>query len=99
MDLPMVGPTGHARHEVELSEESADDLVGVLRRAQVVELFEHLAQRLLHVVHRALRIVLALLVEALLALHELFAVEVGSSGALRLPDRQGVGQVARNAVP
>ena len=75
MDLPPVGPSRRAGDEVELTQQSADDLVGVSGGAQMIQLLQHLTQRLFDVADRSFGVVLALFVETLLALHELFAVE------------------------
>ena len=71
-----IGPGGEPGDDVELSEEPADDLVGVSLGAQPIELGHDLDERLLDVADRVLRVVLALLFETALALEEFFAVEI-----------------------
>src|SRR5687767_10649977 len=77
VNLSGVGPGGEAGQGIESLEESADDLVGVFLGAQAIELRQHLRERFLDLADGALRIVLTMRIEAPLALHELFAVEVG----------------------
>ena len=93
-----VGPGRKPGHDIELTEEAADDLIGVGGRTQLIELRHHRRERLFDVADRPLRVVLALLFETALALDELFAVEIrdGLKGGIRGPR---VGQEARQAVP
>ena len=99
MDLPGVGPPGRASHEIELAKEAADDLIGVLCGAEVIELFQDLSERPLDVVHGRLGEVLTLLFETLLAFDELLPVERGPWRRLRLPDWKRVGEEAGDAMP
>lgn len=77
MDLPGIGPPGRASHEVELAKEAADDLIGILCGAEVVELLQDLAEGSLDVMYGRLGEMLALILETLLALDELLPVERG----------------------
>jgi len=72
-----VGPGGKAGDNVELSEEAADDLVGVSFGAEAIELRHHLGERFFDIGDGAVRVVLTLLFEAAFALCKFFAVEVG----------------------
>ena len=99
MDLPGVGPPGRARDEVELAKEAADDLIGVLCGAQVVELLQDLSERPLEIMNGCFGKVLALLFETLLAFHELLPVKSGAGRRLGLPDRKRVGEEAGDAMP
>jgi len=75
--VPRVRPRGEAGDDVELSEEVADDLVGVGFGAQAIELRHDSRQRLLHVADGALGVELTLLIKAALTFGKFFAVEVG----------------------
>ena len=97
--MPGVGPPGCASHEIELAKEAADDLIRVLRGAQVVELLQDLSQRPLDVMHSRLGKMLTLLVKTLLTLDELLPVERAPERRLRLPDRKRVGEEAGDAMP
>ena len=84
-----IGPGGKPGHNVELPEESANDFVGIVFRAQPVELTDDFDQRLLDIVDRALRIELALFIKTSLAFQEFFAVEVGDGMEYGLARRIG----------
>jgi hypothetical protein len=75
VNLTMVGPGGKPGERVELPKKTADNLVGILLRAETIELLHHADQRSLDIANRALGIVLTLLLETPLALHELFTIE------------------------
>ena len=49
--MPGVGPPGRASYEVELAKEAADDLIGVLCGAEVVELLQDFSERPLDVMY------------------------------------------------
>ena len=72
-----IGPGRQARDDVELSEEAADDLVGVGLGAEAIELRQDPGERPFYFVDRRLRVELTLPFETALALDELFAVETG----------------------
>ena len=97
--MPGVGPPGRASYEIELAKEAADDLIGVLCGAEVVELFQDFSERPLDVMHGRLGEMLALLVKALLALDEFLPVERAPGRGLRLPDRKRVSEEAGDAMP
>ena len=94
MHLPGIGPGGQPSHEVELSKKPTDDLVGISLGTQPIELRHDFHERLLDIADRAFRIMLALLIEAALALHEFFAVEIGNGMEHRVARGSRVGQVA-----
>jgi len=97
--LPGVGPPGRAGDEIELAKEAADDLIGVLCGAEVVELFQDFSERPFDVVYGRLGKMLALLVKTLLALDEFLPVERAPERGLRLPDGKRVGEEAGDAMP
>ena len=97
--MPRVGPTRGAGHEVELAKKAADDLIGVLCGAEVIELFQDFSERALDVVHGRLGELLALLFETLLAFDEFLPVERGPGRTLRLPDWKRVGEEAGDSMP
>ena len=76
MHLPGIGPRRESRDDVELSQEPADDFVGICFGAQAIELRHDLYEGLLHISNRMLRVVLTLLIETALALDEFFAIEL-----------------------
>jgi hypothetical protein len=63
-------------HEIELLEHVADDLVGFVLFAQLIELRHDLPERPLDIADGALGVVLALCVETALATNEFFPVEI-----------------------
>jgi len=99
VDLPGVGPPGRARDEVELAKEAADDLIGVLCGAQVVELLQDLSERPLDIMNGRFGKVLALLVKTLLTLDEFLPVERAPERGLWLPDGKRVSEEAGDAMP
>jgi len=76
VDVSGVGPSRGARHDVKLSEQATEHLIGVGLCTQVVELGQHLGQRALCVDDGVFGEEFALLFETAAALHEFFAVEV-----------------------
>ena len=76
VDLVGIGPGGQPGDDIELPEELTDDLVGIGLGAEAVELANDFQERLLDVVNGALRIELALLLQAPLALEKLFTIEI-----------------------
>jgi hypothetical protein len=82
-------------HDIELAQEAADDLVGISLGAQAIELRHDADKRLLDVTDRTFRVVLALLLEAALALDEFFPVEIGKRMKNGLALGARVGQEAR----
>src|SRR5918995_194230 len=65
-----VGPGREAGEYVELSQQAADHFFSVLLAAELIELAHDARQRSLHIENRALRVVLALMLEALLMFEE-----------------------------
>jgi hypothetical protein len=96
IDLSGIGPGGKPGEHIELAEKAADDLICVSLATQPIELCHHFDQRLLDVADRAFRIELALLLEALLALQEFFAIEIGNGYGMehRFAMRTRIGQEA-----
>ena len=77
-----IGPGGKPGDDVELSEELADDLVGVGFGAESIELSNDFYQCLLDVVNRALRVKLALLLQIALGISTLVLIVPVWLGAL-----------------
>ena len=75
VDEPGIGPGRKAGDDIELPEEAADNLVGVVFGAEAVELSDDFQQCLLDVVDGAFGVELALLLQTPLALEELFPIE------------------------
>ena len=75
--MPRIGPGGTPGHEIELPENVADDLIGFVLFAQLIELRHDLRERPLDVADGALRVILALCVETALATYEFLSVETG----------------------
>ena len=92
VDLAGIGPGHEPGDDVELPKEAAHDLVGVSLCTQPIELRHDPRERPLHVADGALRVVLTLLFEAALALHELFAIEGGNGIERRLTGWARIGQ-------
>jgi hypothetical protein len=82
-----------------LSEEFADDLIGVGFGAEEVELSHDFQERLLDVMYGPFGVVLPLLLQALLALEKFFAVEIGHGVENRFAMGTRIGQEAGQAVP
>ena len=95
MNLSGIGPGRKAGDDVELSEEAADDLVGVSFGAQAIELRHHLGERFLDIGDGVLGIELALLIEAAFALGKFFAVEIRQGMENGIALRARIGQEAR----
>ena len=94
-----VGPRGQPGHDVELPQQAAHDLIGIVGGAQAIELRHHFRERFFDIHHGALGIVLTLLIETALALDEFFAIEAGTGMTGRLPERDRIGQKAGNPLP
>ena len=94
VDLSGIGPGRKPGDDVELPEESADNLVGVRFGAEPIELGNNFDEGFLDVADGTLRIELALLLEALLALEKFFSVKVGYGMKYRLAGRTRIGQEA-----
>jgi hypothetical protein len=75
--LPGIGPGGTPGHEIELLQNVAHDLIGLVLFTQLIELRHDFGERSLDIADRALGIVLALRVETTLAANELFSIEIG----------------------
>ena len=74
--MPGIGPGGTPGHEIELLEQMAYDLIGLVLFTQLVELRHHLRERLLDIADGALGIVLTLRVKTTLTTYELFSVKI-----------------------
>ena len=72
MKLSGFGPGGKLRHDVELAEKLANQFAGVFPLAQLLHLLENARQRVLGLRDRDFGVVLALSLEALMVLAELF---------------------------
>jgi hypothetical protein len=94
VNVSRVAPGREAGNDVELSEELADDLVGVGFGAEVVDLGHDLGEGFLGVGNGPLRVELPLLVKAALTLDELFPIETGKGMENRFALRTRIGQEA-----
>ena len=63
-------------HEIELLQNVADDLVGLVLFTQLVQLGHDLCEGTFDVADSSLRVVLTLLVETTLTTYELFSVKI-----------------------
>ena len=70
------GPGGEFRDDVELAEQLANKLAGILALTQLLELLEDASERFLGLGNRPFRVVLALAFKALVMLAELLAKEL-----------------------
>ena len=68
-----IGPGGQPRGDVELAQDTADQLVDVGFGTQAIELGHHFRERLFGVADRGFRVVLALLLEAVVTTEADFA--------------------------
>lgn len=98
MNLPGIGPGRKARYDVELAKEAADDFVGVSLGTQPIELRHDLEEGLFHVADGVFRVVLTLLVQTALTLHELFAIEILYGVNNRIGQAR-IREIARQALP
>lgn len=92
MNLSRIGPSGETGDRVELLEEAADDSVSLSRGAQVIKLRHDPRQCPLHLADHALRIELALRIEATLTLDEFLAIEIGQRIECRIWLRTRIGE-------
>ena len=98
-----VGPGREVGDLIELAQQAAHDVIAVAVVAELIEPGHRLADCLLHLGHRARRVVLALGFEALLVLEELFPVEIRAGDGVsagdgrRLSDSPGAGRGMRRA--
>ena len=74
--MPWVGPGREARHDVELTKQATDHLVGLGFGAKALELSHDAGQSDLDVTDGAFGIELALRVKATLTLEEFFPIEI-----------------------
>ena len=86
MDLLGVRPRGQSRHDVELSQQAAHNLVDVILRAKLFELGNDAAERSLHIGDHTLRVVLTLALEALPVFDELLSIEIRADRYGGTPD-------------
>ena len=89
-----IGPGRKPGYHVELSEEAADDLIGVSFGTQPIELGHDFHERLFDVADGALRVEFALLLQAPLTLQEFFAVETRERMEYRFARWARIGQEA-----
>ena len=76
MNLSGVRPGGEASDDVELVEETTDNLIDVSVCTQAIDLRHRVCQGSLQIFNRRRREILALRLEAALTTHKLFAVKV-----------------------
>lgn len=92
--MPGIGPGGEPGHEIELSKDAADNLIGSVFLTQPVQLGHHLCKRPLDIADDAFRVVLALGIETALTANEFFAVKTGEGVENRIARRRRIGQEA-----
>jgi hypothetical protein len=94
VNVPGVAPGRKAGDDVELSEELADDLVGICLGAEAVDFGHDLGKSFLGVDDGPFRVELPLLVKAALAFDELFPVKIRQGMENRIALRTRIGQEA-----
>ena len=87
MSVLGIGPGGQIGDDVELAQEIADDFVGVVVMAQLLELRNGTCERGFDFRNSTFGVVLSLAVEQPLMLEKLFSIKVGND--LGAADRQG----------
>ena len=97
--MPRIGPGRKAGYQIELPQDTADELVGFVLLTQLVKLGHDLRERAFDVADGALRIVLALRVQAALTSNEFFAVEIRKGMQDAIARRRRIGQEAGQTVP
>ncbi len=73
-----IGPRGETRNPVDLPEEATDQLVAVLTCTELVNICNQTIQHVFDISNGLVGVILALPVQALPVLDELFAVEAGA---------------------
>jgi hypothetical protein len=81
MELPGVGPGGKFGDKVELAEEFAHHLAGIITLTEIFELAHEACQRVLGLTNRHVGVVLALAFETRVMLLELATIEIGEATA------------------
>ena len=79
MQLTGFGPGGEFGDDVELAQELADELAGVVALTELLHLLEDSRERILGLRDGAFRVVLTLTFEALMMFEKLFAEELGQT--------------------
>ena len=75
--MPRIGPGGTPGHEIELLQNVAHDLVGLVLFTQLVQLGHDAREGAFDVADGALRVELTLRLETTLATDEFFSVKIG----------------------
>ncbi len=75
--MPGIGPGRTPGHEIELLQNVAHDLIGLVLFTQLVQLGHDLGEGAFDVADGSLRVVLTLRVETTLTTYELLSVEIG----------------------
>ena len=96
MEVFGIGPSRKARHDVELLQKPADDLIAVLLPAQRLDASHHLGESSLDFGKRALGIAIALRLETAPVLEKLFAIEIRETAGGVCPRRAFVRQRSRH---
>jgi hypothetical protein len=76
MQMPGFGPGGEFGHDVELAEELADELAGILALTELLHLLEDSRERVLRLGNGQFGVVLTLSFEALVMFSKLFPEEL-----------------------
>jgi len=86
MKLTRLGPDGELGDQIELAEQLAHHLTGVIALAQLLELLHDARQGLFRLRDRAIGVILALPLETLMMLEELLPEELRETLARRAND-------------
>ena len=97
--LTGIGPGRKSCHQIELSQDVADNSIRLAFGAQAIDLRHDLGQRGFDVVDRALRVVLTLRIEAALTARELFSIETGKRMENGVARRPRISQEAGKTFP
>jgi len=81
MKLTGFGPLGKLGHDVELSKQLTEGLTRIVAFAQRFHLFKNSRQRVLGLVNRPRRVILALTLQTLMMLEKFFAVKLSETSA------------------
>lgn len=81
MKLTGFGPLGELGDNIELAEKLTDHLTRIVALAERFHLLQNSRQRVLGLVNRPRRVVLALTLQTLMMFEEFFAIELGETPA------------------
>lgn len=87
MELSGIGPGGKLRDEIELSQQLAHHLTGVIALAQLFDLTHDARQRVFRLGNGRVRVVLALALETRMMLAQLLSEVISEALAGNIPER------------